>query len=135
MLHIDFFVFVDADVDPLDPRTVLTAIALEADPDADFHQFGVERMPKVPLNIYQTPDEKGSADVGTSKTKTAKAYIDATSDRPAGSVAETKNCGGEHRNSSSMRASRRRRSISSNGEVIGRDDPVRTVPARTGERR
>jgi 4-hydroxy-3-polyprenylbenzoate decarboxylase len=84
MLHIDFFVFVDADVDPLDPRTVLTAIALEADPDADFHQFGVERMPKVPLNIYQTPDEKGSADVGTSKTKTAKAYIDATSDRPAG---------------------------------------------------
>ncbi|MFB1066238.1 UbiD family decarboxylase [Natrinema sp. H-ect4] len=84
MLHIDFFVFVDADVDPLDPRAVLTAIALEADPDADFHQFGVERMPKVPLNIYQTPDEKGSADVGTSKAKTAKAYIDATSDRPAG---------------------------------------------------
>ncbi|QCW05163.1 UbiD family decarboxylase [Natrinema pallidum] len=83
MLHIDFFVFVDADTDPLDPRAVLTAIALEADPDADFHQFGVERMPKVPLNIYQTPDEKGSADVGTSKAKTAKAYIDATSDRPA----------------------------------------------------
>ncbi len=80
MLHIDFFVFVDADVDPLDPRAVLTAIALDADPDADFHQFGVERMPKVPLNIYQTPDEKGSADVGTSKAKTAKAYIDATGD-------------------------------------------------------
>ncbi|ELY81972.1 UbiD family decarboxylase [Natrinema gari] len=83
MLHIDFFVFVDADTDPLDPRAVLTAIALEADPDADFHQFGVERMPKVPLNIYQTPDEKGSADVGTSKAKTAKAYIDATSESPA----------------------------------------------------
>jgi len=80
MLHIDFFVFVDADVDPLDPRAVLTAIALDADPDTDFHQFGVERMPKVPLNIYQTPDEKGSADVGTSKAKTAKAYIDATGD-------------------------------------------------------
>ncbi|MFA9501671.1 UbiD family decarboxylase [Natrinema sp. H-ect1] len=80
MLHIDFFVFVDADVDPFDPRAVLTAIALDADPDADFHQFGVERMPKVPLNIYQTPEEKGSADVGTSKAKTAKAYIDATSD-------------------------------------------------------
>jgi UbiD family decarboxylase len=80
MLHIDFFVFVDAAVDPLDPRAVLTAIALEADPDADFHQFGVERMPKVPLNIYQTPDEKGNADVGTSKAKTAKAYIDATTD-------------------------------------------------------
>jgi len=80
MLHIDFFVFVDADVDPLDSRAVLTAIALDADPDADFHQFGVERMPKVPLNIYQTPDEKGSADVGTSKAKTAKAYIDATTD-------------------------------------------------------
>ncbi|MFB6223774.1 MAG: UbiD family decarboxylase [Haloarcula sp.] len=80
MLHIDFFVFVDADVDPLDPRAVLTAIAVDADPDADFHQFGVERMPKVPLNIYQTPDEKGSADVGTSKAKTAKAYIDATTD-------------------------------------------------------
>jgi len=62
MLHIDFFVFVDADVDPLDPRAVLTTIALDADPDTDFHQFGVERMPKVPLNIYQTPDEKGSAD-------------------------------------------------------------------------
>jgi len=59
---------------------VLTAIALDADPDTDFHQFGVERMPKVPLNIYQTPDEKGSADVGTSKAKTAKAYIDATGD-------------------------------------------------------
>jgi len=28
MLHIDFFVFVDADVDPLNPRAVLTAIAL-----------------------------------------------------------------------------------------------------------
>ncbi|MFB6085015.1 MAG: UbiD family decarboxylase [Halorientalis sp.] len=83
MLHIDFFVFVDAEVDPLDPRAVLSAIALEADPDADFHQFGVERMPKVPLNIYQTPDEKGSADVGTSKAKTAKAYIDATTDGDA----------------------------------------------------
>ncbi|MDS0477739.1 UbiD family decarboxylase [Natrinema sp. 1APR25-10V2] len=82
MLHIDFFVFVDADVDPLDPRAVLTAVSLEADPDADFHQFGLERMPKVPLNIYQTPDEKGSADVGTSKAKTAKAYIDATTDGP-----------------------------------------------------
>ncbi len=84
MLHIDFFVFVDADVDPLDPRAVLTAVSLEADPDADFHQFGLERMPKVPLNIYQTPDEKGSADVGTSKAKTAKAYIDATTDGPEG---------------------------------------------------
>ncbi len=82
MLHIDFFVFVDTDVDPFDPRAVLTAIALDADPDTDFHQFGVERMPKVPLNIYQTPEEKGSAAVGTSKAKTAKAYIDATSDGP-----------------------------------------------------
>ena len=80
MLHIDFFVFVDPAVDPLDPREVLAAIALDADPDTDFHQFGVERMPKVPLNIYQTPDEKGSADVGTSKAKTAKAYIDATTE-------------------------------------------------------
>ncbi|MFC6763844.1 UbiD family decarboxylase [Natrinema soli] len=80
MLHIDFFVFVDTDVDPFDSRAVLTAIALDADPDTDFHQFGLERMPKVPLNIYQTLDEKGSADVGTSKAKTAKAYIDATSD-------------------------------------------------------
>lgn len=79
MLHIDFFVFVDADVDPFDPRAVLTAFALEADPDEDFHQFGVERMPKVPLNIYQTPDEKEGVDVGTSKAKTAKAYVDATS--------------------------------------------------------
>ncbi|WP_254532673.1 UbiD family decarboxylase [Natrinema gelatinilyticum] len=83
MLHIDFFVFVDTTVDTHDPRAILTAIALNADPDTDFHQFGVERMPKVPLNIYQTPDEKGSADVGTSKAKTAKVYIDATSDRPA----------------------------------------------------
>ncbi|MXV62983.1 UbiD family decarboxylase [Natronorubrum sp. JWXQ-INN-674] len=80
MLHIDFFVFVDGDVNPLNPRAVLEAIALHADPAEDFHQFGVERMPKVPLNIYQTPDEKGSATVGTSKTKTAKAYIDALSD-------------------------------------------------------
>jgi 4-hydroxy-3-polyprenylbenzoate decarboxylase len=80
MLHIDFFVFVDADVDPLDTRAVLEAIALHADPDADFHQFGTETMPKVPLNIYQTPDEKGDAQTGTSKAKTAKAYIDATRD-------------------------------------------------------
>jgi 4-hydroxy-3-polyprenylbenzoate decarboxylase len=78
MLHIDFFVFVDADVDPLDARAVLEAVALHADPDADFHQFGTETMPKVPLNIYQTPDEKGDAQTGTSKAKTAKAYIDAT---------------------------------------------------------
>ena len=78
MLHIDFFVFVDADVDPLDTRAVLEAIARSADPDADFHQFGTETMPKVPLNIYQTPDEKGDAQTGTSKAKTAKAYIDAT---------------------------------------------------------
>ena len=78
MLHIDFFIFVDADVDPLDTRAVLEAIALYADPDTDFHQFGVERMPKVPLNIYQTPAEKGDAATGTSKAKTAKAYIDAT---------------------------------------------------------
>ena len=78
MLHIDFFVFVDADVDPLDSRAVMEAVALHADPDADFHQFGVEAMPKVPLNIYQTPDEKGDARTGTSKAKTAKAYIDAT---------------------------------------------------------
>ncbi|PYZ02501.1 hypothetical protein C8039_19870 [Halogeometricum sp. wsp3] len=58
-------------------------VALEADPDADFHQFGVERMPKVPLDVYQTPDEKGSADVGTSKAKSAKAFIDATTDGDA----------------------------------------------------
>ncbi|RXK47731.1 UbiD family decarboxylase [Halorientalis pallida] len=93
MLHIDFFVFVDADVDPHNPRAVLSTIALDADPDADFHQFGVERMPKVPLNIYQTPDEKGSADVGTSKAKTAKAYIDATTDgdpKESTSAAETR---------------------------------------------
>ena len=85
MLHVDFLVFVDADVNPLDPRAVLEAIALWADPACDFHQFGVERMPKVPLNIYQTPDEKGSAEVGTSKAKTAKAYVDALTDgeRPA----------------------------------------------------
>jgi UbiD family decarboxylase len=79
MLHVDFFVFVDRGVDPLDQRAVLEAIALYADPDEDFHQFGVETMPKVPLNIYQTPEEKGDAETGTSKTKTAKAYIDATS--------------------------------------------------------
>lgn len=78
MLHVDFFVFVDPDVDPYDPGAVLRAIALHADPDTDFHQFGVERMPKVPLNIYQTPEEKGDVETGTSKTRTAKAYIDAT---------------------------------------------------------
>lgn len=78
MLHVDFFVFVDPDVDPLDQRAVLEAIALHADPTEDFHQFGAEIMPKVPLNIYQTPEEKGDAETGTSKTKTAKAYIDAT---------------------------------------------------------
>jgi 4-hydroxy-3-polyprenylbenzoate decarboxylase len=78
MLHVDFFVFVDPDVDPLDTRAVLSAIALHADPDEDFHQFGVETMPKVPLNIYQTPEEKGDAETGTSKSKTSKAYIDAT---------------------------------------------------------
>ncbi|WP_336328149.1 UbiD family decarboxylase [Halovenus sp. HT40] len=81
MLHIDCFVFVDEDVNPLDPQAVMSAIALDADPETDFHQFGVERMPKVPLNIYQTPDEKGSAEVGTSKTKTAKTYIDARSEQ------------------------------------------------------
>jgi 4-hydroxy-3-polyprenylbenzoate decarboxylase len=80
MLHVDFFVFVDAEIDPLDTRAVLEAIALHADPDEDFHQFGVETMPKVPLNIYQTPEEKGDAETGTSKSKTAKAYIDATKD-------------------------------------------------------
>ncbi|ADD05696.1 putative prenyl carboxy-lyase [Natrialba magadii ATCC 43099] len=80
MLHIDCFVFVDREVNPLDSRAVVEALALHADPATDFHQFGVERMPKVPLNIYQTPDEKGSAAVGTSKSKTAKAYIDALSD-------------------------------------------------------
>lgn len=78
MLHVDFFIFVDADVDPLNQRAVIEALALHADPDEDFHQFGVETMPKVPLNIYQTPSEKGDAQTGTSKTKTAKAYIDAT---------------------------------------------------------
>ncbi|WP_323192223.1 UbiD family decarboxylase [Halostella sp. PRR32] len=78
MLHVDFFVFVDADVDPLDQRAVLESLALHADPDEDFHQFGVETMPKVPLNIYQTPSEKGNVQTGTSKAKTAKAYIDAT---------------------------------------------------------
>lgn len=78
MLHVDFFVFVDADVDPFDQREVLEALSLHADPDTDFHQFGVETMPKVPLNIYQTPSEKGNVQTGTSKAKTAKAYIDAT---------------------------------------------------------
>jgi 4-hydroxy-3-polyprenylbenzoate decarboxylase len=38
----------------------------------------------VPLNIYQTPDEKGDAQTGTSKAKTAKAYIDATRDPAEG---------------------------------------------------
>ncbi|MDQ2050255.1 UbiD family decarboxylase [Natronolimnohabitans sp. A-GB9] len=90
MLHIDFFVFVDSDVNPLSPRAVIEAIALHADPATDFHQFGVERMPKVPLNIYQTPDEKGSATVGTSRTKTSKAYIDACADgdRPAQGIGD-----------------------------------------------
>ncbi|MEM4780400.1 MAG: UbiD family decarboxylase [Halalkalicoccus sp.] len=84
MLHVDFFVFVDSDVDPFDQREVLEALALHADPDADFHQFGVETMPKVPLNIYQTPSEKGNVQTGTSKAKTAKAYIDATRAEGAG---------------------------------------------------
>ena len=90
MLHIDFFVFVDPDVNPLNPRAVLEAIALHADPGTDFHQFGVERMPKVPLNIYQTPDEKGSGAVGASDAKTAKAYVDALSDgdRPRQTVGD-----------------------------------------------
>ncbi|MBX0325311.1 UbiD family decarboxylase [Halomicroarcula sp. F13] len=82
MLHVDFFVFVDSDVDPFDQCTVLEAMALYADPDEDFHQFGTETMPKVPLNIYQTPEEKGDVQMGTSKAKTAKTYIDAT--RPEG---------------------------------------------------
>ncbi|MFC7203269.1 UbiD family decarboxylase [Haloferax namakaokahaiae] len=79
MLHVDFFVFVDSDVDPLSTREVLEALALNADPESDFHQFGTVAMPKVPLNIYQTPEEKGDDETGTSKTKTTKAYIDATS--------------------------------------------------------
>ncbi|WP_280537202.1 UbiD family decarboxylase [Halopenitus sp. POP-27] len=83
MLHVDFFVFVDADVEPTDSRAVVEALALHADPDADFHQFGVETMPKVPLNIYQTPSEKGDIQTGTSKAKTAKTYIDATRSSPA----------------------------------------------------
>jgi UbiD family decarboxylase len=78
MLHVDFFVFVDTDIDPFDQREVLEALVLHADPDTDFHQFGVETMPKVPLNVYQTPSEKGNVQTGTSKAKTAKAYIDAT---------------------------------------------------------
>lgn len=89
MLRIDFFVFVDADVDPFDPRAVLEAIALHADPEDDFYQFGVERMPKTPLNIYQTPEEKGPADLGTSKTKTSKGYIDATRREDATGVEQT----------------------------------------------
>ena len=87
MLHVDFFVFVDSDVDPLDQRAVLEAVALNADPDEDFHQFGASNMPKVPLNIYQTPAEKGDVKTGTSKTRTAKTYIDATrspADEPRG---------------------------------------------------
>lgn len=80
MLHIDAFIFVDEEVDALDTRAVLESVALHADPDQDFHQFGVETMPKVPLNIYQTPEEKGNAETGTSKAKTSKAYIDATSE-------------------------------------------------------
>ncbi|WP_148414044.1 UbiD family decarboxylase [Haloferax sp. KTX1] len=79
MLHVDFFVFVDSNVDPLSIREVLESLALHADPESDFHQFGTVAMPKVPLNIYQTPEEKGDGETGTSKTKTTKAYIDATS--------------------------------------------------------
>lgn len=89
MLRVDFFIFVDPDVDPMDPRAVFEAIALHADPEEDFYQFGIERMPKTPLNIYQTPEEKGSADLGTSKTKTAKAYIDATRAENAAGVEQT----------------------------------------------
>ncbi|MDF9748517.1 UbiD family decarboxylase [Natrinema salsiterrestre] len=89
MLHVDFFIFVDADVNPLNQREVLEALTLHADPDTDFHQFGVETMPKVPLNIYQTPTEKGDVQTGTSKAKTAKAYIDATSGGEGKAVRET----------------------------------------------
>lgn len=78
MLHVDCFVFVDADVDPLDARAVLRALGRHADPETDFHQFSDEKMPKVPLNIYQTPTEKGDVPTGTSKTTTSKTYIDAT---------------------------------------------------------
>ncbi|RLM53834.1 UbiD family decarboxylase [Halobellus sp. Atlit-31R] len=88
MLHVDFFIFVDPGVDPLSTRDVLEALALYADPEEDFHQFGAEAMPKVPLNIYQTPEEKGDAETGTSRSKTAKAYIDATAgDEDAGIAA------------------------------------------------
>lgn len=80
MLHVDCFVFVDPDVDPLDTKAVLRAIGRYADPEEDFHQFDQEKMPKVPLNIYQTPTEKGDVPTGTSKTTTTKTYIDATGD-------------------------------------------------------
>ncbi len=130
MLHIDFFVFVDAAVDPLDPRAVLTTIALEADPDADFHQFGVERMPNP--QQHQTPDE-GQAEVGTSKAKTATAYIDA---RPTVSDGHD----GDRRTAeASPRAAGRRGTAlrGSTGSTSGRADPV--TPSRrrpwTGRRR
>lgn len=77
-LHADFLVLVDDTVNAFDPREVLESIALHANPDTDFHQFGIETMPEVPMNVYQTPAEKGNIQTGTSKTKTAKAFIDAT---------------------------------------------------------
>lgn len=82
-LHADYLIFVSDAVNPFDQQEVLEAMAKYADPATDFHQFGVERMPEVPLNIYQTPDEKGEIQTGTSKAKTAKAYIDATGYEPA----------------------------------------------------
>lgn len=77
-LHADILVLVDETVDPFDPREVLEAIALHANPDTDFHQFGEETMPEVPMNVYQPPAEKRDIQTGTTKVKTAKAAIDAT---------------------------------------------------------
>jgi len=119
MLHVDFFVFVDEDVDPFNQRAVLEAIALHADPDTDFHQFGAESMPKVPLNIYQTPEEKGDVQMGTSKSKTAKTYIDAT--RPDGAERRT---GGL--NMDGERRERAREILETAGIDTERGEPVKT---------
>lgn len=124
MLHVDFFVFVDEDVDPLDQRAVLDALARHADPSEDFHQFGRENMPKVPLNIYQTPSEKGNIQTGTSKAKTAKAYIDATRDRSHASPEA------DHRALSRADA---REILREAGVAVGESDPTRSNLSSTGD--
>jgi 4-hydroxy-3-polyprenylbenzoate decarboxylase len=77
-MYYDLVFILDEDVDITNMETVWEEIVTKAHPTKDWHNFGDAEAPRSTLNIYQTAEEKSALDKPTTKAKTSKCWIDAT---------------------------------------------------------